>query len=232
MNAIRLYDSRGSEEVVFEEVPMPAVGAGEVLIRVHATAVTPGELEWYPTWHSRGGAPRSHPVPSHEFSGVIAAIGPEITGLKEGDPVYGMNDWFSDGAAAEYCVATPAGIAPKPAAIDHLHAAAVPISGLTAWQALFERGKLAAGQKILIHGGAGGVGTMAIQLAAWKGAFVATTVSEANTEFVRTLGAHEPIDYRKTKLRKWRLTPTSSWTLSAATLWRAHSGPSRRVDAW
>jgi NADPH:quinone reductase-like Zn-dependent oxidoreductase len=202
MNALRLYDSRGSEAVVLEEVPMPAPGTGEVLIRVHATAVTPGEVEWYPTWHTRGGAPRSHPIPSHEFSGVVEAIGPEVTGLKKGDPVYGMNDWFSDGAAAEYCVASPAGFAPKPATIDHLHAAAVPISGLTAWQALFERGKLAAGQKVLIHGGAGGVGSIAIQLAAWKGAFVATTVSEANAEFVRTLGAHEPIDYRRSNFEE------------------------------
>jgi NADPH:quinone reductase-like Zn-dependent oxidoreductase len=108
-----------------------------------------------------------------------------------------LNDWFIDGAAAEFCIATPSGIAPKPTTIDHVQAAVVPISGLTAWQALFEHGKLEVGQKVLIHGGAGGVGSMAIQLAAWRGAFVATTVSEANTEFVRSLGAHEPIDYRK-----------------------------------
>jgi NADPH:quinone reductase-like Zn-dependent oxidoreductase len=199
MNALRLYSARDREGVVIDEVPVPVPGAGEVLIRVYATAVTPGELEWYPTWHTQDGAPRSHPVPSHEFSGVSEAIGPAVAGLETGDPVYGMNDWFSDGAAAEYCVAVPAGIAPKPAALDHLHAAAVPISGLTAWQALFERGNLEAGQRVLIHGGAGGVGSIAIQLAVWKGAFVATTVSEANIEFVRTLGAHEPIDYRKTK---------------------------------
>jgi NADPH:quinone reductase-like Zn-dependent oxidoreductase len=202
MNAIRLYHARGSEGVVFEEVPTPAAGSGEVLIEVHATAVTPGELEWYPTWHTRAGAPRLQPIPSHEFSGVIEAIGPGVTGWKKGDPAYGMNDWFGDGAAAEYCLTTPAGIAPKPAAIDHLQAAAVPISGLTAWQALFERGNLEAGQRVLIHGGAGGVGSLAIQLAAWKGAFVATTVSEANMEFVRSLGAHEPIDYRKTRFEK------------------------------
>ena len=199
MNAIRLYNARDREGVVIDEVPVPVPGAGEVLIRVYATAVTPGELEWYPTWHTREGAPRSQPVPGHEFSGVIEAIGPEVTGLATGDPVYGMNDWFSDGAAAEYCVAVPGGIAPKPAALDHLHAAAVPIAGLTAWQALFERGNLEAGQSVLIHGGAGGVGSIAIQLAVWKGAFVATTVSEANLELVRTLGAHQPIDYRKTK---------------------------------
>ncbi|HEY0793084.1 MAG TPA: NADP-dependent oxidoreductase [Chthoniobacterales bacterium] len=199
MNGLRCYRSGGSAGVVLEEAPLPAAGSGEVLIRVHATAVTPGELDWYPTWHTRGGAPRSHPIPSHEFSGVIEAVGSEVVGLRKGEPVYGLNDWFSDGAAAEYCVASPAGIAPKPAAIDHLHAAAVPISALTAWQALFVRGRLEAGQKVLIHGGAGGVGSMAVQLAAWRGAFVATTVSEANAEFVRSLGAHKPIDYRKTR---------------------------------
>jgi NADPH:quinone reductase-like Zn-dependent oxidoreductase len=144
---------------------------------------------------------------------VIEAIGPEVAGLETGDPVYGMNDWFSDGAAAEYCVAVPVGIAPKPAALDHLHAAAVPISGLTAWQAVFERGNLEAGQSVLIHGGAGGVGSIAIQLAVWKGAFVATTVSEANIEFVRTLGAHQPIDPGTVQVmasRKWAKMPRRS----------------------
>ena len=202
MNAVRLYHACSSEGVIFEEVPAPAVGTGNVLIRIHATTVTPGELEWYPTWHTREGAPRLKPIPGHELSGMIEAVGPEVTGLKKGDLIYGMNDWFSDGAAAEYCLTTPAQIAPKPAAVDHLEAATVPISGLTAWQALFDRGKLETGQKVLIHGGAGGVGSLAIQLAAWKGAFVATTVSEANAEFVRALGAHEVIDYRKTRFEE------------------------------
>jgi NADPH:quinone reductase-like Zn-dependent oxidoreductase len=202
MNAIRLYGSPGRQGVVLEDIPVPKLGVGEVLIRVHATAVTPGELGWYPTWHTSQGAPRLHPVPSHEFSGVIEKITPDVTGLNEGDPVYGMNNWFIDGAAAEYCAATPVEIAPRPTTIDHLQAAAVPISGLTAWQALFERGKLEAGQKVLIHGGAGGVGSFAIQLAAWRGAFVATTVSEAKAEFVRALGAHEAVDYRKTKFEE------------------------------
>jgi NADPH:quinone reductase-like Zn-dependent oxidoreductase len=202
MKAIRLYGSRGSERVVLDEIPMPKLGAGEVLIRVHATAVTPGELQWYPTWHTPKGDPRLHPVPSHEFSGLIEEVAPGVTGSEKGDVVYGLNNWFIDGAAAEYCIATPAEMAPKPKTIDHLQAAVVPISGLTAWQALFEHGKLEAGQKVLIHGGAGGVGSFAIQLAAWKGAFVATTVSEANAEFVRSLGAKEVIDYRKSKFEE------------------------------
>ena len=105
-------------------------------------------------------------------------------------------------AAAEYCITTPAEIAPKPTTIDHLQAAVVPISGHTAWQALFDHRRVIAGQKVFIHGGAGGVGSFAIQLAAWKGVFVATTVSEANVEFVRKLGATEIIDYRKAKFEE------------------------------
>jgi NADPH:quinone reductase-like Zn-dependent oxidoreductase len=202
MKALRLYGPRGSERIVLEQLPIPELGAGEVLIRVHATAVTQGELEWYPTWHSPKGDPRLNPVPSHEFSGVIAEIAPDVLGPKKGDPIYGLNSWFIDGAAAEYCITTPAEIAPKPTTIDHLQAAVVPISGLTAWQALFDHGKLETGQKVLIHGGAGGVGSLAIQLATWKGAFVATTVSAGNAEFVQRLGAKEVIDYRKSKFEE------------------------------
>ena len=202
MKAVRLYGSRGNARVVLEETPTPEIGEGQVLVRVHATAVTPGELEWYPTLHTPEGDPRSRQILSHEFSGVIEEVAAGITGLEKGDAVYGMNNWFMDGAAAEYCISTPTEIAPKPKALDHVHTAAVPISGLTAWQALFEHGRLEAGQKVLIHGGAGGVGSFAIQLAAWKGASVATTVSEANAEFVRGLGAAQVIDYQKSRFEE------------------------------
>lgn len=202
MKAIRIYGSSGHATISLDEVAVPKPAAGEVLIRVHATAVTPGELEWYPTWHMPKGAPRMHAVPGHEFSGVVEEVGPNTDGFRKGDAVYGLNSWFSDGAAAEYCLTTPAEIAPKPATIEHVQAAVVPISGLTAWQALFDYGKLTAGQKVLIHGGAGGVGSFAIQLAAWKGAFVATTVSGTNIEFARSLGASEVIDYQKIKFEE------------------------------
>jgi NADPH:quinone reductase-like Zn-dependent oxidoreductase len=202
MKAILLKGSQGNAMVSLDEIQIPKPGSGEVLIRVHATAATPGELEWYPTWHTPKGEPRRYAVPCHEFSGTIEELGPDVTGLERGDAVYGLNGWFIDGAAAEYCLTTPAEITPKPTSIDHLQAAVVPISGLTAWQALFDRGKLAAGQKVLIHGGAGGVGSFGIQLAAWKGAFVSTTVSESNAGFVRGLGATEIIDYRKAKFEE------------------------------
>jgi NADPH:quinone reductase-like Zn-dependent oxidoreductase len=110
--------------------------------------------------------------------------------------VYGLNDWYRDGASAEYCVARVTDLAHKPSSVDHVHAAATPISALTAWQGLVERAGLAAGQRVLIHGAAGGVGTFAVQLARWRGARVTGTASAANLEFVRSLGADEVIDYR------------------------------------
>src|SRR5499425_1371000 len=117
-------------------------------------------------------------------------------GRGRGDLVYGLNDWYRDGASAEYCVARVADFAHKPSRVDHVHAAATPISALTAWQGLVERAGLAAGQRVLIHGAAGGVGTFAVQLARWRGARVTGTASAANLDFVRSLGADEVIDYR------------------------------------
>jgi NADPH:quinone reductase-like Zn-dependent oxidoreductase len=202
MKAIRIHGSSGKATVSLDEIAVPEARPGEVLIRVRATAVTPGELEWYPTWHTPKGEPRAYAVPCHEFSGVIEEIAPDVKGWSPGDAVYGLNDWFINGAAAEYCVAKSGEIAKKPTSIDHLHAASVPISALTAWQGLFDRGNLQPGQKVLIHGGAGGVGSFAVQLAAWKGAFVITTVSEADSSFVRELGAREVIDYRKVRFEE------------------------------
>ena len=115
-----------------------------------------------------------------------------------GDSVYGLNDWFMDGAQAEYCLVAAASFAPKPATVDHTLAAAVPISALTAWQALVDRAQLSEGQRILIHGGAGGVGSVAVQLARHKKAHVIVTASAANMDFMKGLGADEVIDYRTT----------------------------------
>jgi NADPH:quinone reductase-like Zn-dependent oxidoreductase len=135
----------------------------------------------------------------HEFSGVIAGCGPGVTEWIKGDPVYGLNDWFSDGAQAEYCIASAAPLAPKPRTLDHLQTAVVPISALTAWQALFERARLRRGQRVLIHGAAGSVGSFAVQLARRRGVHVIGTASAQNLDFVRTLGADEVIDYRATR---------------------------------
>jgi NADPH:quinone reductase-like Zn-dependent oxidoreductase len=150
-----------------------------------------------PTWTTPTGEPRRFPIIlGHEFSGEVAAIGNGVTDVAAGERVYGLNDWFRDGAQAEYCVARASEVARKPRSVDHIAAAVTPISALTAWQGLIERGRLAAGQRVLIHGAAGGVGVFAVQLGRWRGAHVIGTASASNVAFVRGLGADEVIDYR------------------------------------
>ncbi len=197
MNAFRLYARAGPGGLVYEDAPTPQPGEGEVLVRVHAAGVIHTELSWVSTWTTRAGEARPMPViPGHEFSGEIAALGAGVRDVGVGDLVYGLNDWYRDGAQAEYCVARVADFASKPAGIDHVRAAATPISALTAWQGLIERGRLVAGQRVLIHGAAGGVGVFAVQLARWRGARVTGTASAANLDFLRGLGADEVIDYQ------------------------------------
>jgi NADPH:quinone reductase-like Zn-dependent oxidoreductase len=197
VKASRLHAYRSAASLRFEDAPDPRPRSGEVLIRVHAAGVTPSELVWAPTSATQDGAPRPLPlILGHEFSGVIAALGAGVTGLGVGAAVYGINDWFGDGATAEYCTAKESEIASKPSSLDHSQAAVVPISGLTAWQGLFERAHLQAGERVLIHGGAGAVGVFAIQLARRHGARVIATASGQNLDFVRDLGADEVIDYR------------------------------------
>jgi NADPH:quinone reductase-like Zn-dependent oxidoreductase len=181
--------------LVENDVPRPTPSKNEVLIQVHAAGVTPTELLWYPTWHNKDGGARSGAIPGHEFSGVVAAVGDSVTGLSVGDEVYGMNDWFIDGATAESCVAAASGIVPKPSKLTHAQAAAVPIGALTAWQGLMDRARLKQGEKILVHGGAGAVGVFVIQLARDLGAEIITTASARNLDFVTRLGAQQAIDY-------------------------------------
>lgn len=197
MKALRVHAHSRPARFTYEDAPQPKPGDGEVLIRVHAAAVTPTELEWAPTWSTVAGTPRPLPVIlGHEFSGTVSAVGPHADGFAEGDAVFGMNDWFRDGAQAEFCVAKAQEVARKPASVDHVHAAVTPISALTAWQGLLERGQLTAGQRVLIHGASGGVGSFAVQLARLQRAHVIGTASAANLDFVRELGADEVIDYR------------------------------------
>jgi NADPH:quinone reductase-like Zn-dependent oxidoreductase len=187
MKSWHLSDSAQNPQLIETEIPQPKPGPGEVLVRVYAAGVTPTEIVWYPTSHTKNGEKRTGAVPSHEFSGEIAETGEEI---------YGTNDWFADGALAEYCVTQPDWIAPKPRRLSCAEAASVPIGALTAWQGLFDRAKLQAGERVLIHGGAGAVGIFAIQLAHSRGAYVFTTISARNSEFVMGLGANEAIDYK------------------------------------
>jgi NADPH:quinone reductase-like Zn-dependent oxidoreductase len=199
MKAILLNQIGGPELLVYEDAPKPVPKDEQVLVRVFAAAITPTEFAWYPTFHSPDGSARPFPVIlGHEFSGVVAAIGPACTGVQVGDAVFGLNDWFIDGAQADYCLTVPANVAPQPASLKHAQAAVVPISALTAWQALVDRAHLSEGQRVLIHGAAGGVGSFGVQLARHKKAHVIATASAANADFVRALGANEVIDYRTT----------------------------------
>jgi NADPH:quinone reductase-like Zn-dependent oxidoreductase len=199
MKAVFLNKVAGPEALDYGETPTPRPAAGQVLVEVLATAVMPTELQWEPTWKQRTGQPRLFPVIlSHEFSGTVEDLGPEVTDFRSGEEVYGMNDWFENGAQAEYCAAPASLLAPKPKSLDHVQAAVVPISAMTAWQGLFDHGRLKAGDRVLIHGAAGGVGAVAVQLAHRHGAYVIGTASRQNLEFVRHLGADEVIDYRAT----------------------------------
>jgi NADPH:quinone reductase-like Zn-dependent oxidoreductase len=202
MKILRFNDSAESPRLIEATVDIPQPTSGELLVRVHAAGVTPTELLWYPTTHAKDGDPRLGAIPGHEFSGVVAALGGGVTGVDVGDEVYGMNDWFADGATAEFCLARPEWISPKPASLTHIEAASLPISTLTAWQGLFDRAHLQRGDRILIHGGAGAVGLFAIQLARRIGAHVITTAASEHFEFVRQLGAEEVIDYRSEHFQK------------------------------
>lgn len=195
MKAMRLAGSAEKPFLREEEIPEPKLRPGEVLVRVRAAGVTTAELGWYPTLHAQSGEPRAGAVPSHEFSGEIAQIGGDVAG-PIGEEVYGLNDWFADGALAEYCVTQPDWIVPKPTHLSHAEAASVPIGALTAWQGLYDRAKLARGERVLVHGGAGAVGIFAIQMARSRGAHVTTTVSAHNFELVKALGADQVIDYK------------------------------------
>jgi NADPH:quinone reductase-like Zn-dependent oxidoreductase len=197
MNAVYFNTRGGPEALVYGSATMPEAGEGEIVVRVRAAAVTPTELLWVTTWTTRAGEPRLFPIiPGHEFSGEVQGVGPGVNDVAVGEAVFGMNDFFGDGAQAEFCVARTVDVAPKPKSVDHATAAVVPISALTAWQGLAERAKLARGERVLVHGAAGNVGLFAVQIAHGIGAHVIATASGHNLEFVRSLGANEVIDYR------------------------------------
>jgi NADPH:quinone reductase-like Zn-dependent oxidoreductase len=188
MKAIRTHEPTGISGLVFEEAPDPTPNFCEVLVKVAACGITHNELDW-PIWTCRAGHRRTSVIPGHEVSGVVAALGFGTAGLVVGDEVYGLTDQLRDGAAAEYVAVEARNLAAKPRTVDHVHAAAVPRAGLTAWQGLFDHGKLAQGQTVVIHGAGGAVGSMAVQLARWAGAEVVGTGRSHSRELVTELGA-------------------------------------------
>lgn len=199
MEAMQVQQSKGEPFLRAAQVPKPTPGKGEVLVQVHAAGVTTTELGWDPTTHTKSGQERLNAIPGHEFSGVIAAKGEGANDFAIGQPVFGLNDWYADGATAEFCVTVPSSIATKPAKLSDEEAATVPIAALTAWQGLFDRAKLQAGERLLVHGGAGAVGLFAVQLAHLHGAHVIATTSTRTVSFVKELGANEVIDYKKSR---------------------------------
>jgi len=199
MKAIRIHTRSGPEAFVYEDAPQPHPGEGEVLVRVYATSVMWQEPTWAETWKTPTGVDRDLPIPGHDLSGLVAEVGTGVTDVAIGEAVYALTEFWRDGAAAEYAIARATDLAPKPRSLDYVQAAGVPLVGLTAWQALFDHARLSAGQSVLIHGAAGGVGSMAVQLAHWVGANVIGTASVRNRDFLRGLGADEVIDYTSTR---------------------------------
>lgn len=195
MKAVCIYGYGGPEVLTYEDAPRPHPRTGEVLIQLHAAGVNPLD------WKVREGLLKAEHqstfplVLGWDASGVIASVGSEIKRLKVGDEVYCRADTARDGAYAEYIVVEEESVALKPRSIDHVHAAALPMSGLVAWQALFEVAAVTHGQRVLIHAAAGGVGHLAVQLAKWKGAHVIGTASARNHAFVRKLGADQVVDH-------------------------------------
>ena len=202
MKAVRLHGRGGPDHLIYEEVTQPQPGPGEALARVGASGVIANELKWDETYQTVTGAPRFIPIPGRDLSGVVVAVGPDVTDLAAGDAVYAMLGYGRDGAEAEYVIVLPSEVAPRPHTLDDIQAAVVPLSALTAWQALFVHGGLASGQTALIHGAAGGVGVLATQLARWKGARVIVTSSARDADFVRELGADEVFDYATTRFEE------------------------------
>lgn len=202
MKAIRLHRQGGPEQLVYEDAPMPKLGAEDALVRVHATGITPAELTWAETYRNCDGSERLPSIPGHEVSGVVESVADGVGGVTAGDEVYALTSFCRDGAAAEYVAVRATDLAPKPKTLDHAQAASVPLSALTVWQAFFDHAHLAPGQRVLIHGAAGGVGAFAVQIAHWHGAYVIGTASADNHEFLLRLGANEVIDYRHTQFEQ------------------------------
>jgi NADPH:quinone reductase-like Zn-dependent oxidoreductase len=188
MKAIRLHEPKGISGLVYEDAPDARPGLCDVLVKVAACGITHDELDW-PIWTCRAGHQRATVIPGQEVSGVVAALGYGTAGFAVGDEVFGLTDQLRDGAAAEYVAVEARNVALKPRTADHAHAAAVPRAGLTAWQALFDHGKLAKGQTVIIHGAGGAVGSTAVQLARWAGAQVIGTGRSRARALATEMGA-------------------------------------------
>jgi NADPH:quinone reductase-like Zn-dependent oxidoreductase len=201
VQAIAVHDrDAGLAGLSLTDLPYPHAAENDVVVRVHAAGFTPGELEWPGTWSDRAGRDRTPSVPGHEVSGVVAELGYGTTGLTVGQRVFGLTDWARNGALAEYVAVEARNLAPLPAGVDHTAAAASAISGLTAWQALLGHARLIAGQIVLIHGAAGSVGSIAVQLAHEVGCRVIGTGRTGHRDRVLGLGVEAFVDLQAERL--------------------------------
>ena len=192
MMALRAHTQGGPEVLVYESAPRPTPGNDEVLIAVHAAAITFAELTWPETW-AAGGVDRTPVIPSHEFSGVAAEVGDAVSGSSAGDEVYGLVPFDRDGAAAEYVSVPATSVATRPRTVSHVVAAAAVLPALTAWEALVDHANVLPGQRVLVRGAAGGVGSFVTQLATALGARVTGMVHGSDAEHVLALGAERVI---------------------------------------
>ncbi|WP_377273799.1 NADP-dependent oxidoreductase [Peterkaempfera sp. SMS 1(5)a] len=202
MKAIVVTDQgAGTAGMTLTERPEPLAAINDVIVQIHASGFVPTEMEWPSTWADRAGRDRTPSIPGHELAGVVTAMGYGTTGLSVGQRVFGLADWHRDGTLAEYVAIEARNLAPLPGDVDFTVGASLPISGLTAWQGLFQHGRLQAGQTVLAHGAAGAVGTMVTQLAREAGAYVIGTGRAADREKALDFGAHEFVDLENDTLK-------------------------------
>ena len=202
MKAVRIHEYGNTDVLAYEDAPLPSITSNDVLVRVVAASVNPVD------WKIREGYLRqmiSHPLPltlGWDVSGVVEAVGAGVSRFKVGDTVFSRPDIKRNGTYAEYVAIREDEIAHKPKTVSHVEAASLPLAGITAWEALYTAAQLTAKQRVLIHAGSGGVGSLAVQLAKIRGAFVIATTSERNRDFVKSLGADEVIDYRSQRFEE------------------------------
>lgn len=202
MKAIVVTDQdAGTAGMTLTERPEPSAAINDVIVQIHASGFVPTEMEWPSTWTDRAGRDKTPSIPGHELAGVVTALGYGTTGLSVGQRVFGLADWHRDGTLAEYVAIEARNLAPLPGDVDFTVAASLPISGLTAWQGLFQHGRLQIGQTVLAHGAAGAVGTMVTQLAREAGAYVIGTGRAADREKTLDFGAHEFVDLENDALK-------------------------------
>jgi NADPH:quinone reductase-like Zn-dependent oxidoreductase len=201
MKAIVVTDrAAGTAGMKLTERPEPQAAINDVVVRIHASGFVPTELTWPSTWTDRGNRDRTPSIPGHELAGVVTALGYGTTGLSVGQRVFGLADWYRDGTLAESIAIEARNLAALPGDVDFTVGASLPISGLTAWQGLFEHGRLRAGQSVLAHGAAGAVGSMVTQLACEAGAYVIGTGRAADRQKALDFGAREFVDLEKDAL--------------------------------